>query len=74
MPSPVTRTRQLVQAEVALLQATLDYQSAAVAFEAIQEAPALASAPTIGLRGTTIVAMPPALPGGVVSTSTSGIF
>ncbi len=33
--------RDLLQAEVSLLQATLDHQSALVSFEALQQAPAL---------------------------------
>jgi outer membrane protein len=59
--------RDLQQAQVNLLQATLDHQSSLVNYEALQQAPAVTAGETIGLRGTNIVSLPipvPA-PGGV---------
>jgi outer membrane protein TolC len=57
--------RDLLQAEVNLLQTTLDYQSALVNFEAVQQAPPLSSGDTVGLRGANIVLLPPSAPRGV---------
>jgi outer membrane protein TolC len=57
--------RDLLQAEVNLLQTTLDYQSSLVNFEAVQQAPPLTSGDAIGLRGANIVLLPPAAPRGV---------
>ena len=47
--------RDLLQAQVNLLQATLDHQSARVNFEALQQAPELASGQSLDLRGPSIV-------------------
>ena len=55
--------RDLLQAQVSLLQTALDYQSAAVTFEAVQ-APA-AGAETIAVRGTNIVLLPTPTPRGL---------
>jgi outer membrane protein TolC len=59
--------RDLLQAQVALLQATLDYQSAVVEFEALQLAPA--PAPATGSRaaalGTDVVVIPVTTPRGL---------
>ena len=43
--------RDLLQAQVNLLQTTLDYQSSLVNFEAVQQAPPLTAGDTLGLRG-----------------------
>src|SRR5204863_10101198 len=43
--------RDLLQAQVNLLQTTLDHQSAVVNFEAVQQAPPAGSGDTIGVRG-----------------------
>jgi outer membrane protein TolC len=56
--------RDLLQAEVTLLQSTLDHQSARVHFEAVQQAPATPG-DTVGLRGAAIVRIPPQAPRGV---------
>ena len=50
--------RDLLQAQVNLLQTTLDYQSSLVNFEAVQQAPPLAGGDTVGLRGANVVLLP----------------
>jgi hypothetical protein len=65
--------RDLAQAEVSLLQATLDYQAALVSFEALQQAPALAQGGGLVLSGASVVALPPPAPRGLSSGSGSGI-
>src|SRR5262249_26842667 len=57
--------RDLLQAQVGLLQTMLDYQSAVVDFEAVQQAPAAGSADTLTLRGAEIVLLPPSNPRGI---------
>ena len=56
--------RDLLQAEVNLLRAMLDHQSALVSFEALQQAPAV-SEPDTGSRGTTVVSLPAQAPQGL---------
>ena len=65
--------RDLLQAEVNLLQATLDHQSARVSFEALQEAPAPGSE-TVDIPGTSIVALPAPVPRGIVRSGTGDVF
>ncbi len=57
--------RDLLQAQVNLLQTTLDYESAQVNFEAIQQAPPLAEGDTVGVQGARIVALPASSPRGL---------
>jgi outer membrane protein TolC len=57
--------RDLLQAQVNLLQATFDYQSSLVSFEALQLAPAIASGDGIGVRGSTVVLLPTSTPRGL---------
>ena len=57
--------RDFLQAEVNLLQTTLDYQSSLVNFEAVQQAPPLTGGDTVGLRGSDVVLMPPPAPRGL---------
>jgi outer membrane protein TolC len=57
--------RDLLQAQVGLLQTTLDYQSAVVTFEAVQQAPPPGSGGTIGVRGADIVLLPTPTPRGL---------
>jgi outer membrane protein len=57
--------RDLVQAQVNLLQATLDYQSSLVSFEALQLAPPLTAGDTVGLRGSNIILLPTSAPRGI---------
>lgn len=65
--------RDLAEAEVSLLQATLDYQAALVSFEALQQAPALAQGGSLALSGASVVALPPPAPRGLSSGSGSGV-
>jgi outer membrane protein len=57
--------RDLLQAEVNLLQTTLDYESSLVNFEAVQQAPPLNAGETVGIRGADIVRLPTATPSGI---------
>ena len=57
--------RDLLQAQVNLLQTTLDHQSAIVNFKAVQQAPPPGSVVTIGVRGSDIVLGPVATPRGI---------
>ena len=57
--------RDLLQAQVNLLQTTLDYQSSLVSFEARQLAPAIAAGDTFGVRGSTVVLLPTSTPRGL---------
>jgi outer membrane protein TolC len=47
--------RDLLEAEVNLLQTTLDHESALVNFEAVQQAPPLTAGATLGINGSSIV-------------------
>lgn len=66
--------RDLAQARVAQLQAVLDYQSALIAFELLQQAPSVSTASSLGLSGATVVALPPGQPRGIAATSGTGGF
>jgi outer membrane protein TolC len=57
--------RDLLQARVNLLQTTLDYDSATVTFEAVQQAPPGDSATTVTVRGDDIVLQPTPSPRGI---------
>jgi outer membrane protein len=57
--------RDLLQAQVNLLQTTLDYQSSLVNFEAVQQAPPLTAGDTVGLRGANVVFLPTPAPRGL---------
>jgi outer membrane protein TolC len=57
--------RDLVQAQVNLLQATLDHQSSLVNFEALQLAPPRAVGAALGLRGAEVVWLPSSAPQGI---------
>ena len=57
--------RDLLQAEVNLLQTTLDYQSSLVTFEAVQQAPPPGESQTFGLQGGNIVLLPTPVPRGL---------
>jgi outer membrane protein len=57
--------RDLLQAEVGLLQASFDYQSSIVNFEALQLAPALSAGERVAVRGSAIVLLPTPEPRGV---------
>ena len=66
--------RDLLQAQVNLLQTTLDYESSLVNFEAVQQAPPLTAGDTIGVRGSNIVLLPPATPRGAFRPGSGGGF
>jgi outer membrane protein len=65
--------RDLLQAEVNLLQTTLDHESALVSFEAVQQAPPLTEGQAITVSGGNVVLLPTRSPQGVFrSTGGSG--
>jgi outer membrane protein TolC len=57
--------RDLLEAQVNLLQTTLDYESAIVSFEAIQQAPPLAAGDTVDAKPAVVVEVPPPAPRGI---------
>jgi outer membrane protein TolC len=57
--------RDLLEAQVNLLQTTLEYESALVSFEAIQQAPPLVAGDTVGSRETNVVLLPTLAPRGI---------
>ena len=57
--------RDLLEAQVNLLQTSLDFESALVNFEAVQQAPPLAAGSSIGLRGANVVLVPTTTPRGL---------
>ena len=57
--------RDLLEAQVNLLQTTLEYESALVSFEAVQLAPPLAAGDTVGIRGTNVLLLPTPAPRGI---------
>jgi outer membrane protein TolC len=57
--------RDLVEAEVTVLQTVLEHQSAVVSFEAVQVAPPLAAGDTVGVSGATVVLLEPTAPRGI---------
>jgi outer membrane protein len=57
--------RDLLQAQVNLLQTMLDHESSLVNFEAVQQAPPPAAGDTVGQRGANIVVLPTAEPRGI---------
>jgi outer membrane protein TolC len=57
--------RDLLQAQVALLQATLDHQSAVVTFDAVQQAPRAGTGDTVSVRGAEVVPSPAPTPRGI---------
>jgi len=57
--------RDQLEAQVNLLRTTLEFESALVNFEAVQQAPPLAAGTTFGLSGSNIVLVSPASPRGL---------
>ena len=57
--------RDLLEAQVNLLQTSLDFESALVNFEAVQQAPPLAAGSSFGLRGASVVFVPTSTPRGL---------
>jgi outer membrane protein len=68
--------RDLLQAEVGLLQATLDYVSSLVNFEALQLAPPMSAGDTVGVTGSSIVLLPTSIaePRGIFRPGAAGGF
>ena len=64
--------RDLVEAEVNVLQTTLEHESARVSFEAVQVAAPNGSGDTVGVRGASVVLLPPSTPRGIFRPSASG--
>jgi outer membrane protein TolC len=64
--------RDLLEAQVNLLQTTLEYESALVSFEAVQQAPPLAEGDTVGARGASVVQLPTASPRGIFRPGVQG--
>ena len=63
--------RDLLQAEVNLLQATLDYQSSVVNFEALQLAPALTPGAPVVVDGSAVQPVPTQTPRGMFRTGSA---
>jgi outer membrane protein TolC len=57
--------RDLLEAQVNLLQTSLDFESALVNFEAVQQAPPLTSGTTLGISGANVTLVPTPAPRGV---------
>ncbi len=57
--------RDLLEAQVNLLQTSLDFESALVNFEAVQQAPPLAAGTTVGVRGANVILVPTPAPRGL---------
>ena len=57
--------RDLLQAQVNVLQTTLDHQSAIVNFEAVQLVPADGAGDSVSVRGADILLLPPSTPNGI---------
>jgi outer membrane protein len=66
--------RDLLQAQVNLLQTTLDYQSSLVNFEAVQQAPPLTPGDAVGVRGANVVLLPTPAPRGLFRPGVAGAF
>jgi outer membrane protein len=66
--------RDLLQAQVNLLQATLDCQSSLVSFEALQLAPAIGAGDAIAVTGSSVVVMPTRSPGGIFRPGAGTVF
>ena len=66
--------RDLVQAQVNLLQTTLDHEASLVTFEAVQQAPPLAQGETIAVRGGDVVLLPPGAPQGAFRSGAGAGF
>ncbi len=57
--------RDLLEAQVTLLQTTLDHQSALVSFEAVRQAPPFLAGNAVGIRGANVVVLPTPAPQGL---------
>ncbi len=66
--------RDLLEAEVNLLQTALEYESSIVNFEAVQQAPPLAAGDTVGVPGASVVLLPTPNPRGIFRPGTGSGF
>jgi len=66
--------RDLLQAQVNLLQTTLDYESSLINFEAVQQAPPVVAGGTVGLNGANIVLLPTPTPRGIFRPGAGAAF
>jgi outer membrane protein TolC len=66
--------RDLLEAQVNLLQTTLDYESALVNFEAVQQAPAGTSGDTLGIGPANVVPLPTPAPRGLFRQDAGAAF
>ena len=57
--------RDLLEAQVNLLQTSLDFESALVNFEAVQQAPPLRAGATLGISGASVILVPTPAPRGL---------
>ena len=57
--------RDLLEAQVNLLQTTLEYESALVNFEAVQQAPPLGEGDSVGTQGAGVIQLPTPTPRGL---------
>ncbi len=57
--------RDLLEAQVNLLQTSLDFESALVNFEAVQQAPPLTAGTTLGISGANVILVPTPAPRGL---------
>ena len=66
--------RDLLEAQVNVLQTTLEYESALVSFEAVQQAPPLVAGDTVGTRETNVMLLPTPAPRGIFRPGASSGF
>jgi len=66
--------RDLLEAQVNVLQTTLEYESALVSFEAVQQAPPLVAGDTVGAREANVLLLPTPTPRGLFRPGTSTGF
>jgi outer membrane protein TolC len=66
--------RDLLESEVNLLRTMLEYESALVNFEAVQQAPPLAAGDTVGARDTIVLPLPTPEPQGIFRPAVASGF
>jgi outer membrane protein TolC len=66
--------RDLLESQVNLLQTTLEYESAAVSFEAVQQAPPLSAGDTVGASANNVLLLPTPAPRGIFRPGASTGF
>jgi outer membrane protein TolC len=64
--------RDLIEAEVTVLRTVLEHESARVSFEAVQVAAPNGSGETVGVRGASVVLLPPSTPRGIFRSGSAG--